>query len=237
MRKFLLVAGLAGALAAVQVPAAAQAPFSGTATIDLTGLTTALENSAVSFGGWQYLSYSSVTVGGLTDSEQTLTPVSSVVTPGAGAGSTSFGQVHVEAEEGVSANAVQSATGMLTLAGGQTFTYALPYTFIMRKVLFTETVNTGFSFTATGGGMPYTVGRYTGTWDWRVPLGTGSESNFVTIALTNSSSAPRTYALNAVVWSNTENNSPVPEPSAGLLLLAGLSLLAASLKKRKMLVC
>jgi hypothetical protein len=231
MYKFLVIAGLAGMLSAVPRPAAAEAPFSGSATVDLTGLTTALENGAVSFSGWQFLSYSSVTVGGSVTSLLANTPDSSAATLGAGAAATTFGQVQIESEEGATASAIQSATGMLTLAGGQTFTYAVPYTFIMRKVLFTETVNTGFSFTATGGNTPYTVGRNTGTWDWRVPLGTGSESYFVSITLSNTSNTPRTYALNTTLWSNTESLSPVPEPSGGILLLAGLGLLVCFFKK------
>jgi hypothetical protein len=237
MYKFLLIAGLTGLLSAAPRPAVAEAPFSGSATVDLTGLTTALENGGVSFSGWQFLSYSGVTAGGATESLQTNTPDSSVATLGAGAAATTFGQVQIESEEGASASAIQTATGMLTLAGGQTFTYAIPYTFVMHKVLFTETVNTGFSFTATGGNTPYTVGRITGTWDWRVPLGTGSESYFVNITLSNTSNAPRTYALNTTLWSNTETLSPVPEPSGALLWLAGLGLLVGCLKKRKMLVC
>ena len=240
MHKFLLIAGLAGALMTASGSAAAQAPFSGSITIDLTGLTTALENSAVSFSGWQFQSYSGVTTGSLTDSLVTVTPDSSAALAGLGAASTSFGQVQVESQEGVSANAMQSATGLLTLAGGQTFTYSVPYTIVMHKVLYTETVNAGISFTATGGGTPYTVGRFTGTWDWREPLGTGAESYFITFALANSSNAPRTYALNTTLWSDTEiqaSQSPVPEPSTSFLLLAGLSVVFAARKKRKMLVC
>ena len=212
---------------------AAAATTSGTVYFDLDGLTSELQTKTMGFSGWQYASSGTVTVGTVSDSKDVFSP-DLIAGLGKSKVNTQAGKIAVETGKGGASQSYQTMTATIQLAAGQHFVYSVGYTMIMHKELLPERVDLGAGFIIDSDDGGYSVDRTATTLDWKVPLGTGSESNVLELDLFNPYSTPITFTVKG--WLGAADASPsgvVPEPSIYLMLLLGLGVLGLAARRRR----
>lgn len=216
------------------VAAHAAATTSGTVYFDLTAFTSELQTNTLNFSGWQYASSGTATAGAVSD-VKSAAGADLLASSGNSRASTQAGKISVEAGVGGASQSYQEMTATIQLAAGQHFVYSVGYTLIMHKELLAERVDLGAGFIIENADGDYTIDRTATTLDWKVPVGTSSESNVLEIDLYNPYSTPTTYTIKG--WLGAADISPaggsvVPEPSTYLMFLAGLGMLAHAARRR-----
>ena len=227
MLKWKLAAAVAAAVV-FSASHAAEIPATGTAYIGLPGLTDALTGGSSNFSGWNYLSLSSGTAGAASDLHMAFTPTSSAQIGELAAASTAAGNVYAQSGSLGTAYALQQFNASFMLNPGQRFTYSMPYTMILGKQLYSEIIDAEVAFNVTGGATPFAVAKDFSTRNWRDPLGTGAESNYIDFDVFNNGASAVTYSFSGTLSAHTYLNASapaVPEPAPYAMLLGGLGML------------
>lgn len=204
----------------------------GTAYFDLTGLTAALQSGNVGFGGWQFASAATVTVDAVSESKNVAIADLSV---SAANTSASLGPAQISVETGVGglSQAYQEMNATIRLAPGQHFFYSVAYSLSLYKGLLPEQVAVGVGISLEDEFGSNGVGNTVSTLGWQNAQGSDGVSNVLQLDFYNPYDYESSYALKG--WLGAAVSSPgsvVPEPSAYLLLLAGLGAVAVVARRR-----
>ncbi len=232
-KKFLFVLGwmILGVLNP-SVALATASSSSGTVYFDLAALSSAFQSQTTSFSGWQYLSSVSADFDLLSDSKSQ--PVADLQADvGSAMALTHTASVFVATDLGGKSIGYQEVNATMQLEAGQYFSFAVPYTMVMHKSLLSEQVDLGAGFIIDSATSAYSIYRTTSTLDWKVLLGTGSESGVLELEMYNAGPTAMTYSIKGWLGATgMSEESVVPEPSTYLMLLLGLYIVGVATRGR-----
>ncbi|MYN29093.1 PEP-CTERM sorting domain-containing protein [Duganella levis] len=233
IKKLIPALGLA-AMTAFGTSAQAAGSASGTVYFDWSALTATLQHDTIGFSGWTYASDGTALMGGGSDVQNSSAP-DLLASIGSAKASTQSGKVSVETGAGGASQVRQQMTATFQLAANQHLLYSVGYTMVLQKNVAGERVDVGAGFIVDSAVGGYTISKTSSTLDWKVPVGTGSESNVLELDLENTSDRPLSFTVRG--WLGAADSSPaitssVPEPSSYALLLLGLAVTGIAVRRR-----
>jgi hypothetical protein len=234
MRKLISVAAC---LAATLYFPTAFAASSAVTEFDVAALTASLNTQSLSFGGWTYRSMSEADNGG--SFSQTVSPTADSDADVSGvAALTSLGHVHANSSGGKGAATMELITDF-SLASGAHMSFYVPYSVALHSGqsadvnsgnVFFEVKNTFNDSVVYSQGVTFSSGDL----QYRVAGSTDAQANNILVDFYNGTGATANYTffghINAT--SDAVFAAAVPEPSSYIMLLAGIFVVGAMVRRR-----